>query len=138
LRLAVLAIGVDTCQQKILVGSDDIHMAAVQIHILKYGSPSGSMRVNLLDSTKAKTLATSDVAISSVSGSYFHGMVKFDLKYSLKKNTNYWIELSSTGGYSYSGSAYFGGVLGDSLAHNNNPGLDIRVLHYRNLNRGRA
>lgn len=139
MRLAVLAVGVDTPHQRILVGSSEIQMAGVMVHVIKYGSPSGTMRLELLDASENRALTQADVAISSIpSGNYWHGMIRFDLAYSLRRNTNYYIAMTSTGGYSYGASDYFGVVLADSLSFSGNGGMDIRILEYKNFNRGRA
>lgn len=137
MRLAVLENGVDGQSQLLTVGADDIRMVGCLVHIIKYGSPSGTMRLELL-SASAATLTTADVLLSALPTDYFHGMIKFDLTYPLQRNTNYYLNLNSAGGYAHGANDFFGIVLADSLAWKSNGGMHFRILEYRNFNRGRA
>lgn len=137
MRLAVLENGIDGQSQLFTVGNSDINMAGCMVHILKYGSPTGTMRLELLDAD-TDTLTTADVLLSALPTDYFHGLVRFDLKYQLRKNTNYYLNLNSAGGYSYGTNDFFGIVFADSLEWKGNGGMHFRILKYRNFNRGRA
>lgn len=81
-------------------------------HILKYGSPAGSLYMELCADSAGSVgavLATSDtVAISSISTSaHFHGYVRFTLNVELAASTPYWLGLRQTG-YTFDEAAYIG------------------------------
>lgn len=139
MRLAVLRAHEDGyALQRILVDSDaDIKMQGCLVHVLKTGSPAGSMRFQLLMSDATTVAAYSDVALSTITDTHWHGYVYFALPFSLRRASTYYFNMNSTG-YTYGASDYFATVLADGLSYNNNPGIDFRILSYRNVNRGRA
>jgi hypothetical protein len=109
MRLRVFEAGLDGSSSLITIGDRPINMKHIRVHIYKHLAPTGTMRLLLADRNSVVTLAYADVLLSSLpSANYYHGMVKFDLSYPLQANTSYYLILSSAGGYSYSGSAFFG------------------------------
>lgn len=136
--LRVNEVGLDATSQPFYV-SEDFNLLYVRLHIYKHLSPSGTARLRLYDTNLSNILAYADVLLSSISSAnYFHGMVKFDLSYPLRAGTRYWLSLESAGGYSYSGSAFFGIVMNESLAINGQGGMHFEPWGYRVVTRGRA
>lgn len=117
-----------------------IFMDHVKVHIYKHLAPAGTIRMQLCDRNNVIVLAYADVIISTISSAnYFHGMVKFELKYPLAANTEYYLVMGTAGGYAYDPNAFIGWVLADSLQ--NNSGGAAASLHYeiwdeKNLIRG--
>lgn len=105
-------------RQRILVKDANQHITAVRLHIYKHGSPAGSLYVQLQDASGNKMKDSDAVTIASLSSlSYFHGMVKFSITASLKRNTAYWLELKGSG-YSYGANAHVAWVqVGSRLEH---------------------
>jgi hypothetical protein len=139
MRLAVLAMHSDGYGLQRFDVDDDagINLAGVLIHVLKVGAPAGTMRAQLLAADGSTVLTYADVALSTITDTYWHGMVYFNITHPLAAGTTYHLNMNSTS-YSYASNAYFGLVLADGLAFKGNGGLDFRLLSYRNVNRGRS
>lgn len=88
----------------------DVFIEALRPHLVKYGSPAGSLYMEVR-TTGGTLVATSETvtiaAITAASGAYFHGNVRFYTYCSLPKNTSYDFYLKSTG-YTYAESAWIG------------------------------
>ena len=98
-------------RQRITVGDKRMDMTAIRLHLYKHLAPAGSLYVQLQDSNGVKIKDSDSVTIASISSlNYFHGMVTFDLEVSLRRNTVYWFELLSSGGYSYAAGAHIAWV----------------------------
>lgn len=94
-------------RQKITTRNTVVRLGAIRPHILKYGSPSGSLFMRIQNSSGV-TLADSEVVtIASISAvAYWHGYLRFNCNYILAASTDYFIQLCSLGGYSYADAAY--------------------------------
>lgn len=105
MKLAVAELKTELYQDLVATSNTDIH--AVRLHLYKHNSPAGSLIVKLAD-TQGKVFATSDtVSISSITGTFFHGYVRFLVSYPIKKNTQFRVYLTSSG-YTFGESAYIG------------------------------
>lgn len=94
-----------TLQQEVIPESTQL-IRAVRIDLLKYGNPSGSLKVTIKDQHNNTVASSSLIAISSISPElYYHGFIRFDLSAHLKANTTYSVILSSQG-YIFSDSQY--------------------------------
>lgn len=138
MRLCVYENGVEGQSQKFTMGND-VKMAGCLVHIYKHGTPTGTMRLELYDENILKRLALADVLLSSLPSGYVHGMFRFDITYPLKAGQTYWFVMNSAGGYSYDANNFFGLVMANGgLSWNGQGGMNLRILKYRNFNRGRA
>lgn len=96
-------------KQVITVGDGNLDVVAIRPHLYKHLSPSGYIKIKLLDANEKEIGETDSVLISDISASsYFHGYVRFDCHFQLIKNTDYVINLVGFGGYSFNESAYVG------------------------------
>lgn len=100
--------------QSITVNKNSL-LVAVRPHLYIHSNPSGSLKIQILDSndeliTESETLIISDITTSS----YFHGYVRFYVNLYLKKDVEYKIKLASTG-YTYSKTSYVGWCNGFDL-----------------------
>jgi hypothetical protein len=99
-------------KQLITVGVKDLDLYAIRPHLYKHLAPAGSVYMQVQDSNGRKiknseTIALSTIASGTGSESYFHGYIRFLIDLRLRRNTQYYLALVSTG-YSYSGSAFVG------------------------------
>lgn len=95
-------------KQKITVGNTPIQLAHVCAYLFRWLSPAGSVYLQLQDANGKKIADSDSVSIAALgSGNYWHGFRKFDLNASLKENTDYYLELKSSG-YTYGALAYVG------------------------------
>lgn len=98
---------ISVLQQKITT-TRNLSVEAIRPHLLKYASPSGSVKMNVRDVSGYLIATSNTVAISALSASaYFHGVIEFDIDVSLKNGVTYIIELASTG-YTYGSSSFIG------------------------------
>lgn len=101
---------VTTLTQRMTVGDNDVRLGAIRPHILKYGTPAGSlyMEVKNTSGTSLQTSETVTIAsITAATNTYFHGYIKFLTYITLLKNTSYDFILTPTG-YTFAESAYIG------------------------------
>lgn len=85
------------------------NVEAIRPHIYKHGSPTGSLKLQILDSQNEIVAESTEVPISSISdATYFHGYVRFYINVHLKNDVEYRLVVMGTGGYSFSESAYCG------------------------------
>lgn len=138
MRIAYHELGLDSTSL-IFKATRPVFMKHVRVHIYKHLAPAGSIVMQLCDRNNVIQLASATVSMSSISSAnYFHGLVKFDLQYPLRANTEYYLVMNSSG-YSYDPNAFIGWVLADSLQNNN--GAAAASLHFelweeKNLIRG--
>lgn len=105
-----------TLRQKITVGDKPIIVEAIRPYLYKHNAPAGDLTVKILDDSLTELAESDAVTITDISGvAFFHGLVRFDISVGLERNTDYWIELVPSGGYSFSESAYVGWNLGFDL-----------------------
>ncbi len=98
-----------TIYQEILVGSRDIQLVAIRPHLMKFKTATGSLNLSIYDVNGNKISSSESIAISAISAAnYWHGYQRFYISTQLKSATKYRIQLESTGGYSFSESAYIG------------------------------
>lgn len=110
---------VTNLQQKITVGATAQIIKHIRPHIYKHLAPAGSLKVQILNSSQTLIVESSAVTIASIttaSGNYCHGYVKFDINAVLAPETDYYIRLTSTG-YTYSNSAFIGWCKDFDLRH---------------------
>lgn len=95
-------------KQLITVGNRDILAHAIRVHLYKHLAPAGSVYLQIQD-TNGKKVKDSEVLANTAisSASYYHGMIKFEIQAALKKNTQYYVVLKSSG-YTFSESAWIG------------------------------
>lgn len=88
----------------------------IRPHILRFGHPSGGFYMQIRDGRGRKIAQSNTVNFSAIGSlSYAHGNVELDLTAFLRANTNYWLAMVATGGYSFSESAYAGWCNGFDL-----------------------
>jgi hypothetical protein len=119
---------------------------AIRPHLLRFGSPAGTLTMEIRDSSGQVMFTSETIAISSIgSGSYWHGYVRFLLSGHLSKFTNYRIGLVAGGGYSFSESGYIAWCNGFDLgkyagSYANAVGwsapLDLEIWEYDYMKKG--
>lgn len=102
-------------KQKITVGDRDIVIKAIRPHLYKHLNPTGNLILYIYDAAGSTLLATSEtLSMTTIhttgfsSANYGHGDVRFYINAVLLKNTSYQVWLGSSGGYTYSASAFYG------------------------------
>lgn len=92
------------------VGTDDIQLHAIRPRLFRYGSPTGTLQIQILDVNLRFIQASSEtITISTIgSNTYWHGWQRFNISTQLKANTTYAFQIISGGGYSFSESAWVG------------------------------
>lgn len=81
------------------------NLTNVRLHLYKAGNPSGSLFVEI-HSSNGLIATSAPVSIALITGSYYHGKIRFDVTAQLQKDQTYTMVLKSTG-YTY-GSNYVG------------------------------
>jgi hypothetical protein len=96
--------------------SNNTIVEAIRPHIYRHNMPSGSLQLAIYDSSNT-LIATSDTVSISAIGilAFYHGYIRFDINAYLQEGQLYKMKLSSSGGYSFSESAYCGWVNGLDL-----------------------
>lgn len=110
----VVAELISVVDQEITIGDDDLDVVAIRPHLIRFNNPAGSVRMQVLDSSKRliaqsalASIATVDVDDAVVGEDFVHGYVRFYLNVPMKAGTTYWIRLVGSG-YTFSESAYLG------------------------------
>lgn len=91
--------------------SEPIFVIAIRPHLYIHGSPSGTVKVQILDSNDRLVIESSTIALNSSTLKtldYAHKYYKFDLNANLSADVSYKIAVVCGGGYSFSESAYVG------------------------------
>lgn len=106
-------------KQKIVIGSENVQLYAVRLHLYRHLNPTGTLTVELRNAENQLLASSAALNITSIPATldYFHGWIRFLLSYPLKKNTEYFIALKAGGGYSFSESAYIGWCNDFDLRH---------------------
>ena len=141
------SFGNTSLRQLITVGTEDLDLYALRPHLYKHLAPAGSLFMRIEDTNQKKIKQSETIAISTISSAnYFHGYVRFLIGCTLKKNTQYYVSLHSTG-YTYSGSAFIGWcndfdlrkVTADYSPNNGvNGAMDFEIWRYQRLLKGAA
>lgn len=85
----------------------NVMVEAIRPHLVRYGNPVGSVKIQILNDANALIAESAPVSIADMgSQDYFHGYVRLDISAGLTKNKSYTIKLVGTDGYSFSESAY--------------------------------
>lgn len=93
-------------RQLIRVGDEDLEIFAIRPHLFKHLAPAGDVFVRVTDLNGEKIADSENLTITSISGAnYFHGKVRFLLTASLRRRTQYYFELKSSG-YTYDPAAF--------------------------------
>jgi hypothetical protein len=107
MRLAVHELYASGLKQKVEVTSD-ASIVAIRPHLMKYGSPAGSLKIQFLDGNEKLIGETDTVLISSISAiAYFHGYITFNCNFNVKESELHYIKLVGIG-YTFSESNYIG------------------------------
>ena len=103
--------------QTLVTPPKNVFVEVLRPHLVRYGSPAGTLQMLVLDSTNTQIAASNVLTISSLAPTfgYAHGYWEFDVNAGLKANQSYTFKLVSGGGYSFSESAYVGWVNGCDL-----------------------
>jgi hypothetical protein len=101
-----------TLEQKI-TPSKNTFVTNIRPHVYKHNLPTGDLRVKILDSSMVLLATSNAVTIASIdsafsSDDFVHAYIKFDVEWGLQKDTDYFIQLSTEGGYSFAEGAYMG------------------------------
>jgi len=92
-----------------VVPTRNVRIRAIYLGLLRYNTTTGTLTLRLEDTLGELNEASNAVNISALgSDTYVHGLFRFDLQASIRKDTTYKLTLTSGGGYSYSSSAFVG------------------------------
>ena len=118
----------DTLKQSFTVGNSNLNVANISIHIYRHLSPSGSVKLQILDTNSKLIDESTSVTITSIgTGNYWHGLYPFTFDIGLKAKQSYILALTGTG-YTFAESDYvawctdFGNV---TKTHPFTPNLDF-------------
>lgn len=107
MRLVVHELYAQGLKQRIKV-TENLNIVSIRPHLYKHLSPAGSFKLELLDENEQKIDESETLTMASVSSAnYFHGYVRVNCTFALKKNTEYYIKLVGSG-YTFNESAWFG------------------------------
>jgi hypothetical protein len=97
-------------QQMLATKSHDI--VAIRPHILKVGSPGGTLKIQTTDINGELIAESNTVNISSIGTlSNFHGYVRFDINFPVLTGKAFRVQLVAGGGYTASDAAFISWVL---------------------------
>ncbi|RTL05230.1 hypothetical protein EKK58_08765 [Candidatus Dependentiae bacterium] len=89
--------------------AEPMFIVALRPHLYIHGSPSGTVKVQILDTNNRVVTESSSVSISTLKTlDYAHKYYRFDLSANLSQDTSYKLAVVCEGGYSFSESAYVG------------------------------
>lgn len=92
-----------------MIPDRNLILGAVRPHIVRYGRPSGALKVQVLDASNTVISESEAVNISDIgTEEYFHGYVKFGTSVGLTKNETYKFKVIGASGYAFSESAFIG------------------------------
>jgi len=92
-----------------LISPRNVFCVALRPHLVRYGNPTGTLKMQILDTSNNVLADSETLNISSIgSNTYWHGVIRFYIDYGLRKDTEYKFKLVAGGGYSFSESAYIG------------------------------
>ena len=94
--------------KQLVTATKNDSIVAVRPHLLKFGSPAGSLKLQLLDANSKIISESVSITIASISSqAYFHGYVTFDFAFNVMAGQNYYIKLLGVG-YTFSEGDYIG------------------------------
>ena len=89
--------------------TEPLFVVAIRPHLYVHGSPSGTVKVQLLDGNDRVVSTSNSLNLSSLKTlDYSHKYYKFDMNANLAADVSYKIAVVCEGGYSFSESAYVG------------------------------
>lgn len=82
---------------------------AVRLHLYRHNLPAGSLFVELRNANNRLIKTSNVITIASIpqTQAYFHGYIRFLISHPLKRDSEYYFALKSTG-YAYSGTDFIG------------------------------
>jgi hypothetical protein len=84
------------------------HILYIRPHIYLHNNPSGNIRIQLCSEDGELIKESSSIDFSEITSSpEYHGYIRFEVNYLLKKNTFYTIKIV-TNGYTFNESSYCG------------------------------
>jgi hypothetical protein len=105
MRLFVFDLQTSGTLRQQITPTRNIDMVAIRPHIYKSLSPGGTLTINIEDQHFNTLKSSNAVTISTISAeNYFHGVVRFDIEYPLRKGLTYNVTLTAGGGYTFSAS----------------------------------
>jgi hypothetical protein len=111
----------------------NIIVKAIRPHLYRHNFPTGSLKIQILDSgasviAESEVIAISDIKLTATPVAFLHGYVRFYINAYLKKGEQYTIRLIGQDGYTFNESAYCGWVNGFDLAKY--PLTSVPASHY--------
>jgi hypothetical protein len=92
-----------------LVPEKNLMLEAVRPHLYRHNWPTGSLKVQVLDSDDNVLAESASVDIEDIgSQNFFHGYVRFLVNVGLVKDETYKFKIVGEDGYSFDESAYIG------------------------------
>lgn len=88
---------------------NDCNLVYIRPHVIKHGSPGGSIKVQVLDENDYLIGESSSVTVASISTfDYAHGYVRLPIDVPLKAGSTYKINLVGHSGYTFSDANHVG------------------------------
>jgi len=109
MKIIVDEIRNDYLMQEFQYNGSNLHsnVYSVRLRVYKHNTPSGTLSVELRTSGGTLLATSTETRIESdVSGTYWHGMLRFNLAYPLTQGTVYQLRLLDSG--TFSESNYWG------------------------------
>lgn len=92
-----------------VVPERNMRIRAIYVGLLRYNTTSGTLKLNIEDENGELNEESPTVDVSSLGAlDYVHGLFRFDLQASIRKDTSYKLTLVAGGGYSHSSSTFVG------------------------------
>jgi len=89
--------------------TENVDMYGLRLHLYRHNTPAGSLFVELRNENNRLIKTSEVIAITSipVNQAYFHGYIRFLISHPLKRNSEYYIALKSTG-YTFASGNFIG------------------------------
>lgn len=99
--------------QQITIGDKNLDVTAIRPYLYFHNQASGSIALEIEDANGKKIATSESLSIATIKAGisslgFDHGLLRFYVNASLRKNTTYGIRLVSSGGYSFADAAYVG------------------------------
>lgn len=92
-----------------LIPDKNMMLEAVRPHIYRHNWPTGSLKIQVLDSEDNVLSESETVSIEDIgSENFFHGYVRFLVNLGLQKDQTYKFKVVGDDGYSFEESAFIG------------------------------
>ena len=111
MKFALKELDTITTEQEVTIGNTALDMDGIRPHIYRFGNPTGSIQVEILDSLKRLIQKTEILTIASIDTTppsnedFFHGYVLFKVNWPAQANTKYHLRLVGLSGYTFSETA---------------------------------